>query len=277
MGGLALQLPAEVIRISVSDLLYDTIAASLEETAQARGDTYVLKEVGSQPAMVHLEAEQTDLAIIAVSDGGALPAGDFRVQPFAFDAAVVVVNQDNPLNEITLDQLGSIFGQNESMSLITWGQLNLPGWDNRSIKAMAAQSESVALELFKHTVLLGSDLKSGVAQLKQSAVERIIESDPSVIAILPGLPVSNKIKPLMISQDDQKPAFGPSENNILYGDYPIRLAFYLVYRTRDTAKLEPIFSTLYSDVVAEELRQNQFFSLPDPVRRQVKIDFEFKK
>lgn len=275
---LSATLTAEGLRISASDLLSGFITEPLNAAAQQRDTVYEVKGVGSLPALQLLQAGQTDLAILAIPEGEPLPAGELSVQPFAYDAAVVVVSQLNPLNELSLAQLGGIYGQNEALNLTTWGQLELPGWESRGIKAVAAQnSESVALELFKHKVLGGDDLKTGVAVLKQPQVERLIESDLAVIAVLPGMPQSSKLKPLMLSVDLSKPAFGPSENNIHYGDYPVRLAFYLVYHSSDAQKLEPVFSILYGEEVTERLRRNNLFCLPDTVRRKVRTDLEFTK
>ena len=80
-----------------------------------------------------------------------------------------------------------------------------------------------------------------------------------------------------LSAASDRPAFGPTEINIHYGDYPVRLAFYLVYRERDAAELQPAFKVLFGDAVVESLRQNNLFGLPDSVRRKVRTDLEFKK
>lgn len=271
-------LTAEGLRISASDLLSDYIEEPLNAAAQQRDTSYQVKGGGSLPALQLLEAGKVDLAIVAIPAGEALPEGDFTVQSFVYATAVVVVSQDNPLDELSLAQLGGIFGPNEALNLTNWGQFQLPGWESRGIKAVAAQnSESVALELFKHQVLSNDELKTGVSVLKQPQVERLVESDLGVIAVLPGLPKSAKLKPLMLSTDSTKPAFGPNENNIHYGDYPLRLAFYLVYRSSDAQKLDPVFSILYGEEVTELLRQNNLFCLPDTVRRKVRTDLQFIK
>ena len=277
-GAIALQLHAEVIRVSASDLLSDFIAEPLQLDAEQRGNDLEIKAVGSLTALEHLRVGKADLAIIAIPSGDALPEGDFSVEPFAYEVAVVVVNKDNPLNDVTLSQLGGIFGDSENYNFTTWDQLGLRGWDRRGIKTMAAQnSESIALELFKHSILKGGKLKSGVAMVKTDEVEHLVESDSSAIAVLSRLPQSEKIKPLMLSLETDKPAFGPSENNIHYGDYPIRLAFYLVYRSSDFGKLGGLIDFLYSDEVAQVLGENSLFSLPDTVRRQLQTDLQFKK
>ena len=277
-GAISLQLQAEVIRVSASDLLSDFIAEPLQWDAEQRGEDFEIKGIGSVSALERLRAGQADLAIIAIPTDAAWPEGDFNVEPFAYDVAVVVVNNDNPLNEVTLSQLGGIFGGSENYNFTTWDQLGLRGWDRRGIKSMAAQnSDSVSLELFKHSVLMGGKLKSGVAMVKAVEVERLVESDSSAIAVLSSLPQSEKIKPLMLSLATDKPAFGPTENNIHYGDYPIRLAFYLVYRSSDSEKLGGLLHSLYSDEVAQVLTGNHLFSLPDTVRRQFQTDLQFLK
>jgi hypothetical protein len=82
------------------------------------------------------------------------------------------------------------------------------------------------------------------------------------------------VKVLLVSPTRDTPAFGPSNDNVHFGDYPIRLAFYLVHKPRDAAKLEPIIRLLLENDVATELRENNLFALPETVRRKLLIDLD---
>ena len=130
---------AEEIRIAVSDLLADYIREPLQVYGTENGITLVVDSIGSLPALDRLRSDEIDLAIVAVPEGDELPRDEFDIYPFAYDVAVLVVNDSNPIDEISIAQLGGIFGSNEEFNLKTWGELGLSGWGSRNIKALAEQ------------------------------------------------------------------------------------------------------------------------------------------
>jgi ABC-type phosphate transport system substrate-binding protein len=270
-------LQADEIRISASDLLADFIQAPLEAYGAEHGHTFVIDSIGSLPALERLRSDEIDLAIIAVPEGHEVPRKEFSMYPFAYDAAVIVVNESNPIDEISLSHLGGIFGTNEEYSFNTWGDLGLSGWGSRSIKALAGTSdESIVLELFKYSVFRGGAMKPGVAMVKAGEIENLLRSDGASIAILSRMPTNSNVKVLMVSDGNDAPAFGPTDDNVHYGDYPIRLAFYIAYNKRDADKLRAVIRELLNDEVATSLRANDLIALPDTVRRKLLIDLDLE-
>lgn len=266
---------AEEIRIAASDLLADFIDEPLQAYGAQHSIECVLNRIGSLPAMDDLRANAVDLAIIAVPENAAVPSDEFRTYPFAYDAAVIAVNQNNPINEISVSSLGALFGSDEEFDYSSWGDLGLSGWHARSIKLLVGKTDqSISLELFKFSVLAGRPLKSSVAAVKDAEVEHLLISDSASIAILQGLPHSQKIKVLMVSADADSPAFGPTDQNIHYGDYPIRLAFYIVYHPDADERVRELLRTLWSDEMADALRTNDLFPLPDAVRRHLTTNLD---
>jgi ABC-type phosphate transport system substrate-binding protein len=231
------------------------------------------------PALDRLRSDEIDLAIIAVPEGDQVPRDEFSTYAFAYDAAVLVVNESNPIDEISVARLGGIFGSNEELTLNTWGELGLSGWGNRNIKALVGTSDaSIALELFKYSIFKGGVMKPSVSMVKDTEIEDLLRSDAASIAILSRMPKNRKIKVLMVSSgsDIYTPAFGPTDDNVHYGDYPIRLAFYIVYNLRDDAKLRPVIRELLDDEVAASLRANDLIALPDTVRRKFLIELDLE-
>lgn len=274
-AAVALPASAEEIRIAASDLLANYIVEPLRAYGDEHSIEFKVDSIGSLPALDRLRADEIDLAIIAVPADPDVPRDEFRVFPFAYDVAVVAVNDSNPINEISMARLGGIFGSDEELNHTSWGDLGLSGWGNRSIKALAGQTdESISLELFKFSVLRGGQMKTTVAEVKESEVEDLLVSDAAAIAIMPRLPKDKKVKALMISSEADGPAFGPTDDNVHYGDYPIRLAFYVVYNERDEDRIKAVLRVLMNDDVAESLRANYLFALPDTVRRKLTIDLD---
>ena len=274
----SISIVAEEIRISASDLLADFIAEPLVDYGVQHGINFSIDSIGSLPALDRLRSNEIDMAIIAVPEADVVPRDEFQIYPFAYDIAVIAVNEGNPINELTLSRLGGIFGANEEFNYGSWGDLGLSGWGNRKIKQLAGQNDdSISLELFRYAVLRGGVMKTGIVVVKDTEVENMLRSDAAAIAILPRLPKDPRIKALMISGARGGPAFGPTDDNVHFGDYPIRLAFYIAYNRRDDAKMVPVLRSLFGDEITESLRENNLVALPDTVRRKLIIDLDLER
>jgi ABC-type phosphate transport system substrate-binding protein len=268
---------ADEIRVAASDLLADFIEAPLQAYAEEQGIELSIDGIGSLPAMDRLRSDEIDLALIAVPEGEEVPRDEFSIYPFAYDATVIAVNGGNPLDELSVAHLGGIFGSNEEFTFNTWGELGLSGWGGRSIKPLAgAAPESIALELFRYSVFTGGAMRPSVAMVMSTEIEELLANDAASIGILSKLPENENVKVLMISAGEDAPAFGPTEDNVHYGDYPIRLSFYIAFNNRDQEKLKSLLRVLLEDEVANSLSENGLFSLPDTVRRQLLVDLDLE-
>ena len=272
------RLGAEEVRIAASDLLAAHIREPLEAFAGDNDLDINLESIGSLPALDQLRSNEVDIGIIAVPEGEPVPREEFLVYPFAYDFAVVAVNENNPIDEITMARLGGIFGATEEMNLNSWGDLGLSGWGNRSIKALAGEDQDgIALELFKYSILGGGSMKPSVAVVKEGEAENLLASDSASIAVLARQPTNGKVKSLMVAEVENGPAFGPTVDNIHYGDYPIRLSFYIVFYDRDQARLKKVVRALLNDAVAARLEANDLAALPETVRRKLRIDLDLEE
>jgi len=270
---------ADEIRMAASDLLAEFISPPLKAYAKENNLDLKLEGIGSLPALDRLRSDEIDLAIIAIPEGEEVPREEFNVYPFAYDTAVIAVNERNPIDEISLPRLGGIFGGNEEFNFNTWGELGLSGWGSRNIKPLAGPTEeSISLELFRYSVFSGGAMKPSVAIVRDTEIEEAVVGNIAAIGILSSLPKSQNLKVLMISDGDSpdSPAYGPTAENIHLGDYPIRLAFYIAYNQRDEAKIKPLLRALLEDEIAGVLNENHLFALPSTVRTQLLIDLNFQ-
>ena len=271
------EVDAEVneVRIAVSDLLAGAIVEPLNNLAEEHSIDLSIDTIGSLPAIDYLRTGRIDLAIVATPETIELPGGDFQVCPFAFDATLVAVNDANPITEISLSSLSAIFGVNNDLNFSVWGDLKLLGWENRAIKPLAGQNdETISLELFKFMVLDGEEMKITVAEVKDSEVEDLIAADTNSIGILPDFPEGKQVKVLMISADSESPAFGPTNDNIYYGDYPIRLPFKILYKKNDLENIKDTLRILLSNELADVLSANNLYVPPVAVRRKLMLDLK---
>ena len=268
-------LHAQEIRIAVSDLVSSYIHAPLKSYSDEYEFTLEIESIGSLPALDKLRSDEVDLVIVAMPGDIRSESTEFIIYPFAYDASLVVVNQSNPIQDISINQLAGIFGSREELSVSTWGHLGFSGLGSRNINPLVGISENnITLELFKHRVLKGYSLNTNVTVDQAVNIEALIISNVSSIAIMPCTPKKNDIKALMVSKDSDSPAFGPTPNNIHHGDYPIRMPFCIAYNQRDEAKLISLIRELLEDEVASHLESNGIFPLPLNVRRKLVMELE---
>lgn len=270
---------ADEIRMAASDLLDDFITPPLKAYAEENDLDLKLEGIGSLPALDRLRSDEIDLAIIAVPEDKEVPRDEFNIYPFAYDTAIIAVNKNNPVNEISIAQLAGIFGANEEFSFNTWGELGLSGWSSRNIKPLAGPAEkSISLELFRHSIFSGGPMKTSVSVVRDTEIEGALTGNITAIGILSSLPKNSSLKVLRISEGSgtNSPAYGPTAENIHLGDYPIRLAFYIAFSARDEEKVKPVLRALLEDEIAEVLNKNHLFALPDTVRSQLLVDLNFE-
>ena len=269
----------EELRISVSDLMADSLEKHLTELADQNSFEITFTKEGSLPALERLASDESDIAVIAIPDGHAMPdATRYAVYPLAYLIAAIVVNDDNPLEEVTVSQLGGIFGSNEILDYKTWGELGLSGWTGRSIKVIAAETgNSISNEIFKYTALNSKSFKSAVNMVDITSAEKAIASDVSCIGLLSRKGDASQTKTLMISSDESLPAYGPSVDNVHYGDYPLRLPFYVVFEIANKKRIKPILSYLLSENCSKLLGESGFYVLPETVRGQFSFELNMTR
>ncbi|TVQ49937.1 MAG: phosphate ABC transporter substrate-binding protein PstS family protein [Gammaproteobacteria bacterium] len=101
--------------------------------------------------------------------------------PVAIDMIAVYVNQDNPIEGLTMEQVDAIFSATRACGhptdISTWGQVGLTGgWANRDITIYGRNAVSGTYGFFREIVLCGGDFKDAVnEQPGSSAVVRGVE------------------------------------------------------------------------------------------------------
>lgn len=268
----------EELRMAVSDLMADSLEASIADLAEQNSLKISFSKQGSLPALERLTSDELDIAVIVLPEGHAMPDSRYTVYPLAYDVAVLAVNEDNPIGEVSLPQLEGIFGSDGREDYQSWEGLGLSGWTGRSIKTFAAEIEnSISNELFKFTVLNSGGFKRSVSLVDVASAERAISSDVTCIGLLSRKLDSRRIKTLMVSTGNDTPAYGPSPDNVHYGDYPLRLPFYVVFETSNRNRIKPILAYLLSEGCSKLLQSKNFYALPDTVRSQYSFELNMQR
>jgi phosphate transport system substrate-binding protein len=139
-----------------------------------------------------------------------------------YDALAVYVHKDNPLNEITIEQLGDLY--KEGGSITKWSQLGvkIPGCDSDELIRVSRQSSSGTYEFFREHVLGNKDFKLGSRDMNGSKeVVELVSTTPCAIGYsgmgynMPG------VKMLKVAAKAGAPTYPPNVENTLNKNYPI--------------------------------------------------------
>jgi phosphate transport system substrate-binding protein len=139
-----------------------------------------------------------------------------------YDALAIYVHKDNPLNEITLDQIAQIYA--EGGKLTKWADLGvkIPGASGDEIVRVSRQSSSGTYEFLREHVLNKKDFKLGSRDMNGSKeVVELVASTPTAIGYSGMGYATASVKMLKVKKTVADPAFEPNVANTLAKTYPI--------------------------------------------------------
>ena len=152
------------------------------------------------------------------------------------DALAVYVHKDNPLEEITLSQLESIYADGGTTT--KWSELGieLPGGSDEIVR-VSRQNNSGTYAYFREAVLKDNDFKLGSIDLSGSSdVVAMVEKTASAIGYSGMGYATDNVKMLKIKSTDDGDAVAPTADNVINGTYPIArpLMIYTAGEPNDT-------------------------------------------
>lgn len=140
----------------------------------------------------------------------------------AYDALAVFVHKDNPMDEITIEQLARIFGIENNVT--TWSELGvkLPGVKKDKIIRISRQSSSGTYEFFREKVLNKKDFRLGSCDMNGSKeVVELIGSTKTAIGYSGMGYATESIKMLKVKKTDHDTAYAPTIENTMSKKYPL--------------------------------------------------------
>lgn len=267
------------VKIVGSDIVGDKISKEILAQSNLMGAKCVVEMNGSRDGLNDLKAGKADIAIVAILDSDQFPDGLAAV-PFAHQIASIIVNSQNPIEEITIPQLRQIFGSTGEQT-DTWSNLGLNNTISlRNIYALSTSFlDNIAVELFKSKCLDGENMSDSV-DIKENLeqVVNVIKSTTNAIAIVNVAPNNPGIKALAVAQGGAKPhQFKPTSENIQNGDYPLALHFYLVFDKKNVKRLRPVLQMLLSDNIANGIDKGDLVSAPKNFRKSYSLELDISK
>ena len=153
----------------------------------------------------------------------------------AKDGIAVVVHPDNPVKELTLEQLSKIFTDKS----LRWSGV---GGADEEILVLSRESSSGTYVFFQEMVLKKQDyMQDAKLMPATSAIIQSISTDKLAIGYVGlgyALAAKDKVKIISVKADDNSPAVMPSDQTVKSGQYPIArpLFMYLNGEPQGTVK-----------------------------------------
>ena len=170
------------------------------------------------------------------------------------DAIAVFVNKDNPVEQLTLEQLGQIFSVNGPDNL-TWGDVGVTDarYADQPVSAYGRNSASGTYGFFKEAALGKADFKATVKeQPGSSAVVSGVGSDNFGIGYSGiGYAVPNVKAVPIVGSDGQ--AYDPMDADAVYNeDYPIARFLYIYVNKAPNQPLDPIVGEFLKMIMSKQ-------------------------
>lgn len=139
-----------------------------------------------------------------------------------YDALGVYVHIDNPINEITIEQLAQIYVANGKINKWSDIGVKIPNGEN-TIVLVNRQSSSGTYEFFREHVLNKKDFRLGSRDMNGSkeVVELVSFTKAAIGYSGMGYNIPGKVKMLRISKTIGQPAVEPTVVNALNKSYPL--------------------------------------------------------
>ena len=181
-----------------------------------------------------------------------------------YDALAVYVHKNNPLEQITIDQLAEIYGENGDIT--AWAQLGIehPECSSDEIIRISRQSNSGTYYYFREA-LLGKkqDFKLGSRDLHGSKdVVELIERTPCAIGYSGMGYATEHVKMLSIAEKTGDSAYAPTLENALSGTYPIARPLYMYSIGTPEGKEMKYINWILSDAGQKIVEKSGYVPLP---------------
>ncbi len=164
----------------------------------------------------------------------------------SIDVLAVFVHKDNPIANLTLQQLDAIFSKTRkggfAKDAVTWGDLGVTGeWASQPIRLYGRDSSSGTYGFFKEHVLLNGDFKDTVQEQKgSSTVVQKVGSDKWGIGYSGIGYITSEVKAIPLAANSGEPPVEPSAANGKSGAYPLTRSLLVYMNHKPGTALDPL-------------------------------------
>lgn len=180
-----------------------------------------------------------------------------------YDALAIYVHKDNPLNEITQEQLAEIYAEGGQMT--RWSDLGvkIPGVTDDEIVRTSRQSSSGSYEFFREHVLNKKDFKLGSRDMNGSKeVVELVGSTPTAIGYSGMGYATPRVKMLKVAAKPGDPAYPPTVANTLNKTYPIARSLLVYTLGEPSGEVKKYLDWIHTDAGQKVVEQCGYAPIP---------------
>jgi phosphate transport system substrate-binding protein len=165
--------------------------------------------------------------------------------PTAIDLLAVYVHRDNPLDEISISELDSIFSSTRKSGgepIDQWGQVGLTGeFESTPITIFGRNAASGTYGFFKEKVLGNGDFRNTVnEQPGSTAVIQSVGENRFAIGFSGVGFKTSSVKILSLAPKKGEPAMEATSDNAYNGKYPLARYLYLAVNHKPGSTMDPL-------------------------------------
>ena len=185
-----------------------------------------------------------------------------------YDALAIYVHKENPLNEITLDQLAQIYAEGGTITKWTDLGVQIPGTSDQDIVRVSRQSSSGTYEFLREHVLHNKDYKLGSRDMNGSKeVVELVASTPTAIGYSGMGYATPAVKMLKVKKTANDPAYEPSVANTLAKTYPIARSLQVYTLGEPQGAVKRYVDWMMSDAGQKVVEASGYVPLPAEARK----------
>jgi phosphate transport system substrate-binding protein len=185
-----------------------------------------------------------------------------REYKVALDGLSVYVNLDNPLKELSLEQLEKIF----TGKVRNWKEF---GGNDAPITVYSRENSSGTYEFFKEHILKGQDFVSSAQTMPgTAALLQSVSRDKNGIGY-GGAAYGHGAKVLRIKKDADSEAIEPTEDNVVSGKYPIwRYLYNYLSPEKDKGEIATYLNWIRSEEGQKIVKEVGYYPLPQNLKEK---------
>lgn len=179
------------------------------------------------------------------------------------DALAIYVHKDNPIEEITDEQLAQIYA--EGGTITKWSQLGvqIPGGNDEIIR-VSRQSSSGTYEFFREHVLSKKDFKLGSRDMNGS--KEVVELCSSTTGAIGysgmGYNEPGKVKMLKVAAKAGDPYYPPTVENVLNKHYPLARTLLIYTLGEPAGEVKKYVEWILSEAGQKVVEETGYVPLP---------------
>lgn len=165
-----------------------------------------------------------------------------------YDALAIFLHANNPIDEISIEQLRQIYGDDGTITRWTDLGVEVPGCRDQEIVVVSRQNNSGTYEYFRDAVLGDDDFRLGTRDMHGSKdVVDLVEKTPCAIGYSGLAYATDHVKLPCVSQEPGSACVAPSVPTAVDGSYPIARPLFMYTNGEPTGHINAYLNWIKSD------------------------------